>query len=602
MIFPIKTYDNPKESTNFRHGFYFYNPHKNSEDFLITQASPCLSGLFSSFGQKRLTICLPIRNFALPLPHALILLLTKTNKEEHHENEPPFYPPQLTDVNFIKTLLRCLPLAAMLLTMVSCTQELGREEPADDALPQGEYPVLFSVAQPGGHVDAETRVTGTDAAVQWKDNDQIAVCIKGHPEKVGIYTLDANGLIKADQSTPIYWQSSKRNQELIAWYPVNPNDPTSSNLFTVSLTNQQEEGTVYLMHATTTVSDISKPATLEFKQLLSKVQVKPTEEPKKVEIEAIGDCQFNPITGIITKGTAKQSIPLSKNGNIWEAVVLPGETISKVRLNESQDANINPAITAAKGNVHNIDLKIRKVIDLNKLTDDYMIQNEEGGEYIVRGSCKGHSIVINSSKVKLTLQGVTIESSTPIYIKSGSEVELCNENTSTFTTTAIHDTQYNFGVSILVEKGCTATITGSGTLIANYKDKYHTTGIGCGMYPDCGKIIIDGNLTVRAYGTGYAPAIGAATSSSCDGIEILGGTVEANIDPGSYKHMVAIGGNGGDDYYYNPPACEYIKLRTCKITITGGSDSYNIFLAKSYDPHYLDLTNLEKYGVTVNLK
>lgn len=131
---------------------------------------------------------------------------------------------------------------------------------------------------------------------------------------------------------------------------------------------------------------------------------------------------------------------------------------------------------------------------------------------------------------------------------------------------------------ILIPKGKTLTIDGSGSLtaVSGYYDSSIGTGAGIGgiEITDCGQIVINGG-TITATGGSGASGIGCGRSvlnvqASCDGITINGGTVTANggIDAAGI-------GNG------NKGNCGGITISGGTVTATKGSDApYSIGMGR----------------------
>ena len=251
-----------------------------------------------------------------------------------------------------------LAAAALLLATAACT----KDELADgDRLPEGQYPVEIAritlgveggEAQPWGA--PQTRVSETEDGMGsvFDADDQFTVQIDGK-DGVGTYAVQDNNTVKAE--TPLYW-SDRNTHTVTAWY--------SATDGTLDLSDQTD-GLAYLLHGTGT-GDYLTPVTLTFTHSLAKVRVTPTGdalgEVQSLQLYTYTQCTYE--KGTVVQGSQEGWIEMKRceyteNGvsfTCWEANVVPGYEIKKLRANGTEERNLSAAITPEAGSYYNITL------------------------------------------------------------------------------------------------------------------------------------------------------------------------------------------------------------------------------------------------------
>lgn len=272
-----------------------------------------------------------------------------------------------------------LAAAALLLAMAACT----KDELADgDRLPEGQYPLeiaRITLGVEGGEAQLwgtrQTRVSeiadGTGS--EFSADDKFAVQIDGK-EEVGTYAVQDNNTVKAE--APLYWSDTGKHT-VTAWYPAKSG--------TLDLSDQSQS-LAYLLYATGT-GDYQTPVTLTFTHQLAKVRVTPSDdalgEVQSLQLYTYTQCTYE--KGKVGQGSQEGWIEMKKceyteNGNVincWEANVVPGYEIKKLRANGTEERNLSAAITPEAGKFYNITL------DKDKgYTDDgqgnYTVTSAEG--------------------------------------------------------------------------------------------------------------------------------------------------------------------------------------------------------------------------------
>ena len=274
-----------------------------------------------------------------------------------------------------------LAAAALLLATAACT----KDELADgDRLPEGQYPLEIAritlgveggEAQPWGA--PATRVSengdGTGSVWEWDGSEMIGVQLG---DKTTTYTLNTDHTLLADRQ--LYWTSTAPNQPVTAWYPATDG--------TLDLRDQDTNGLAYLLSGTGT-GDYQTPVTLNFTHALAKVRITPSDdvlgEVQSLQLHTYTQCTYE--KGKVVQGTDEGWIEMKKceytdNGatiTCWEANVVPGYAISKLRANGTEERDLSSAFTPEAGKFYNITLEKDKGYTIDE-NGTYIVYSEEG--------------------------------------------------------------------------------------------------------------------------------------------------------------------------------------------------------------------------------
>lgn len=273
-----------------------------------------------------------------------------------------------------------LAAAALLLATAACT----KDELADgDRLPEGQYPLEIAritlgveggEAQPWGTPQTRVSEIADGTGSEFSADDKFAVQIDGK-EEVGTYTVQDDGTATSD--APLYWTNTTPNRTVSAWYPATDG--------TLDL-GDQSQSLAYLLGGSGT-GDYQTPVTLTFTHQLAKVRVTPIgdalDEVTSLQLYTYTQCTYE--KGTVVQGSQEDWIEMMKceyteNGNAitcWEANVVPGYEITKLRANGTEERNLSAAITPEAGKFYDITL------DKDKgYTDDgqgnYIVTTAEG--------------------------------------------------------------------------------------------------------------------------------------------------------------------------------------------------------------------------------
>ena len=249
-----------------------------------------------------------------------------------------------------------LAAAALLLAMAACT----KDELADgDRLPEGQYPVEIAritlgveggEAQPWGAPQTRVNEIADGTGSVFSAGDRFAVQINGEE---GIYIVQDNNTVKAE--TLLYW-SDTGEHTVTAWYPA------TGGILDLS---DQSQSLAYLLYGTGS-GNYQTQVTLNFTHALAKVRVTPSDdalgEVQSLQLYTYTQCTYE--KGKAGQGSQEGWIEMkpceyTENGatiNCWEANVVPGYTITKLRANGTEERNLSAAITPEAGKFYNITL------------------------------------------------------------------------------------------------------------------------------------------------------------------------------------------------------------------------------------------------------
>ena len=271
--------------------------------------------------------------------------------------------------------------AILLLATAACT----KDELADgDRLPEGQYPLEIAritlgveggEAQPWGAPATRVSETVDGTGSVFDTGDPFTVQIIDDGTETATYTVQDDGTATSD--APLYWTNTTPNHTVTAWYPATDG--------TLDL-GDQSQSLAYLLGATGT-GDYQTPVKLTFTHQLTKVRVTPTDdalgEVQSLQLYTYTQCTYE--KGTVVQGSQEGWIEMkkceyTKNGNAitcWEANVVPGYTITKLRANGTEERELSSGITPVAGKFYNITL------DKDKgYTDDgqgnYTVTSAEG--------------------------------------------------------------------------------------------------------------------------------------------------------------------------------------------------------------------------------
>ena len=488
----------------------------------------------------------------------------------------------------MRTKLFSIYARAVVLSLASCSQN----EPAEQGttLPDGMYPMTFTVVQAAPESTPQTRVTesGDGMSSQWTNDDRIKITVSGPGNNMEAEMLRINDVFISDRN--LYWQNTN-DATVNAWYSNIEGQSTMPpyDYYTVSLADQSG-GLAYVLKAEPVKANYqTKNITLTFSHQLAKVRVKLVKgsyggdlSDATVKIKGHTSCTVK--NGEVSEGGGEGYITMHKNGEYYEANLVPGTLQASEAFEISTDSKTTKAslkgdVSLEKGKVHTI------TITVNAAGPEEIIGGEitEPGDYIMKGNIT-ESITLNASGINLTLDNVQSKTDgAPLIIGNNAQVTLNISGTANSLTSTN-------GNGIEIRNGASLTITGNGMnsskLVVNASDNTNPeTELKAGIGPSTGNVSIktinisNVHLVVsggRTGNNGNGPAaiglcsVNGTFNQSCEGISITDSKIEATsyggacIGTGSVSNDMYTGGT----YNLGP-----ITITSSQIIATANRDS-----------------------------
>ena len=457
-----------------------------------------------------------------------------------------------------------LAAAALLLATAACT----KDELADgDRLPEGQYPVEIAritlgveggEAQPWGAPATRVSETVDGTGSVFDTGDPFTVQIIDDGTETATYTVQDDGTATSD--APLYWTNTTPNRTVSAWYPATDG--------TLDL-GDQSQSLAYLLGGSGT-GDYQTPVTLTFTHQLAKVRVTPSDdalgEVQSLQLYTYTQCTYE--KGTVVQGSQEDWIEMMKceyteNGNAitcWEANVVPGYEITKLRANGTEERNLSAAITPEAGKFYDITLDKDKGYTVSEDGNTYEVYNPEGLKNIAE--------LVNSG-------------ATGINITLDTDLDLTDME---WTPIGNYEKQY------------TGTFDGNGKTITGLTfNQSETNNVGLigslgenGIVRDVklDKVTIKANNNVGGIvgGNRGGSIIGCSVSGDISGARQVGGVVgyfgvgynvvTACYHEGSVSGSVSVGGVAGDSAYGSLTAC-YHAGNVSGSQYVGGVAGYN---------------------------
>ncbi len=167
-------------------------------------------------------------------------------------------------------------MAGMLL-LAGCTQDKPADTSQGEMLPEGKYPMTFTVT--GLEATATTRVT---ADGKWDSDEEVAVQVDGVVKKYVTTSYgESTTLQPADPDNAFYWQNTDETKQVSAWYlgtGYNNNPPTKTNprwLWSVQSNQNNDNGYQQsdFLYAPQTTCSFGGTSSLTFSHKTAKVVI-----------------------------------------------------------------------------------------------------------------------------------------------------------------------------------------------------------------------------------------------------------------------------------------------------------------------------------------
>lgn len=466
------------------------------------------------------------------------------------------------------TALACLMLTA-------CASDELTDGTVQD-LPEGKYPLQIagvsitaeSNAEPWGADAPQTRMaenTTDGKNSYWVGEEIITVQLSGTLADGTTYTETGEYRVAEDDKKSLapvigkelYWHSTSEST-ITSWYCY----PAAAGDNTVDLSNQNNpsdpsSGLAYVLKSEASNVNYNTQPELKLKHQLAKVRVV-LEGSEKGRVDAVSvytypACKFTPNDAAtkITGSGNPEYIPMKKttydNGTTcWEANVVPGITITKVKIGDGECQLNNSGVTPVVGKWHLITINVeKKPIDFSEgdatITNDgnYRITGDNSNkEFIIQSPSGGWAPTINAT---ITLENTTLES-----------ILLTEASTSTtINATFIIKGTVTVSKGIVTKCGGRVIVKGTeeGKLIIGNPDTYNPA-IGNLEEANQNVELKIEDITIEATGAAGAAVIG--TSSGWSGAGSVGNLTIKNSDltlkaVASNGIKPAVIGTGGTD-------------------------------------------------------
>lgn len=392
----------------------------------------------------------------------------------------------------MRTKLFSICALAAVLSLASCSQD----EPAEQGttLPDGMYPMTFTVVQAAPESTPQTRVTesGDGMSSQWTNDDRIKITVSGPGNNMEAEMLRINGVFVPDKR--LYWQNTN-DATVNAWYSNIEGKGTMPSDYAVSLADQSSGLAYVLKTDPVTANYQTGDIVLNFYHQLAKIRVKLEKDSYEgdlsnatVKVKGYTSCTVT--NGDVSGESEEGYITMCKNGEYYEANLVPGtlqtsETFEISTDSKTTKASLKGDVSLEKGKVHEITINVKQ-----SWPDEV-----DSGTYTISG--ESSKTVKLSGNATLILDGaVSRGAETAIRVTGGSP------------TIVVKGTENNFQCSktpILLDPDASVTIKGNtdnakdSKLIVQAGD--FCTGIGAAPGSDgnnipaaCGNITIE-NIT-----------------------------------------------------------------------------------------------------------
>ena len=471
---------------------------------------------------------------------------------------------------------------AVLLLFAACTQDDELTDGKVQDLPEGKYPLEIasvsltaeSSAKPWGANAPQTRVsentTDGNSSV-WETNDEIRVRIDGYSDSDSkIYRMTvSNGTVAVSPSgSPVYWKN-KDKKYVMARYPADG---------VVALDNQTKKLAYALFAKTVETADYNTTnISLPFRHKLAKIRVVLTGDKKsdvtEVKIKTLTSCTLG-ADGTLTNGNTEDFIPMVpttyNSENCWEANVVPGYTIEKVKVNDVE-CTLTTSVTPVAENWHEVTIDVKKMQVEIKPGDDGNYTVNEGDNVLIKGNGpKTTGQIIINGTATVTIQDVNIETNakSSIYIKNGTATIKLEGNN------ILNSINSSGGGAAGIELNGTGShviIEGNGNASLTVTADYGNPAIGSGNGGKGGNITIqNANITAKAINThacGCGAAIGSGSSfyagyaaeAHIGIITIINSDIKASVGS-SGKSSAAVIGTGDTTYGTEKNSCDGINI------------------------------------------
>ena len=306
-------------------------------------------------------------------------------------------------------------MAGMLL-LAGCTQDKPADTSQGEMLPEGKYPMTFTVT--GLEATATTRVT---ADGKWDSDEEVAVQVDGVVKKYVTTSYgESTTLQPADPDNAFYWQSTDETKQVSAWYlgtGYNNNPPTKTNpwwLWSVQSDQNNDNGYQQsdFLYAPQTTCSFGGTSSLTFSHKTAKVVINIRKYGVATDDEDIESITI--LRTMLTGSTAKTNGELTFSGNGESSRESITPKLSGQNENVSFEAN-KPAETALASyqalvipdnDIHQISIEIKMKgytpFKYNPYVQGTIDKWESGMQYTYNLTIKGEEVTATVTSTEMT--------------------------------------------------------------------------------------------------------------------------------------------------------------------------------------------------------
>ncbi len=304
-------------------------------------------------------------------------------------------------------------MAGMLL-LAGCAQDKPADTSQGEMLPEGKYPMTFTVT--GLEATATTRGT-TDGT--WDGGKEVAVQVGDVVKKyVAAGSGESTTLQPADPDDAFYWQSTGETKQVSAWYlgtGYNNNPPTTTKEWQWSVqSNQNDKGYQQsdFLYAPETTCSFGGTSSLTFSHKTAKVVI----NIRKYGV-ATDDKDIESITilrTMLTGYTVKKNGELTFAGNGWSSRESITPKLSGQNTNVSFEANKSAetalasyqALVIPDNDIQQISIEIKMKgytpFKYNIVVSVVFNKWESGMQYTYNLTIKGSEVIATVTSTEMT--------------------------------------------------------------------------------------------------------------------------------------------------------------------------------------------------------
>lgn len=311
------------------------------------------------------------------------------------------------------------------MSLASCSQD----EPAEQGttLPDGMYPMTFTVVQAAPESTPQTRVTesGNGMSSQWTNDDRIKITVSGPGNNMEAEMLRINGVFVPDKR--LYWQNTN-DATVNAWYSNIEGKGTMPSDYAVSLADQSSGLAYVLKTDPVTANYQTGDIVLNFYHQLAKIRVKLEKDSYEgdlsnatVKVKGYTSCTVT--NGDVSGESEEGYITMCKNGEYYEANLVPGtlqtsETFEISTDSKTTKASLKGDVSLEKGKVHEITINVKQSWPDEVDSGTYTISGESSKTVKLSGNA---TLILDGAVSRGAETAIRVTGGSPTIVVKGTE-------------------------------------------------------------------------------------------------------------------------------------------------------------------------------------